>query len=305
MNTERIAAGQPAPAPLGRPAAEQYAAWFRALGDTTRIQIVSVLASQDRALPVGEIVTAVGLSQPTVSQHLKILTGIGFLVSERHGTARHYGLNHACVAAFPTAAGLVVGRRPPAPERPEAYPAPAAQPASGRAAQAGDPGEVHLRPMESADAARVLAIYQAGLDSGQASFETHAPTWERFDATRLTGHRHVAVSPGGDVLGWVAASPVSDRCVYAGVAEHSVYVDPAARRHGIGAALLQALIRSTEAAGIWTVQSGIFPENTASLRLHEQAGFRVVGTRRRIGCHRGRWRDVILVERRSPRTGTG
>jgi phosphinothricin acetyltransferase len=102
------------------------------------------------------------------------------------------------------------------------------------------------------------------------------------------------------VLGWVAASRVSDRCAYAGVVEHSVYVHPAARGRGVASALLKALIESTEAAGIWTVQSGIFPENTASLAVHERAGFRVVGTRQRVGRHHGRWRDVVLVERRSP-----
>jgi len=145
----------------------------------------------------------------------------------------------------------------------------------------------------------VLAIYQAGIDEGNATFETCAPRWPAFTAARLPGHRYVAIT-AGQVTGWVAASPVSGRCVYAGVVEHSVYVHPAARGLGIGRALLAALIRSTEAAGIWTVQSGVFPENTASLALHRAAGFRVVGTRERIGQHYGHWRDVVLIERRSP-----
>lgn len=149
-------------------------------------------------------------------------------------------------------------------------------------------------------AAQVLAIYQAGIDSGDATFEEAAPTWEVFDSTRLAEHRLVALDDTGRVLGWAAAVPVSDRCAYAGVVEHSVYVDPVARGRGVGLALLQALLLSTDAAGIWTVQSGIFPENLASLALHARAGFRVVGTRERIGRHRGRWRDVVLVERRSP-----
>jgi L-amino acid N-acyltransferase YncA len=166
-------------------------------------------------------------------------------------------------------------------------------------AASGTPGPA-IRPMREEDADQVLAIYQAGLDGGQASFETTAPSWEEFDAAKLPQHRHIAVDAGtGDVLGWVAVTPVSGRCVYAGVVEHSVYVDPAARGRGVGAALLRALIESTEAAGIWTIQSGVFPENTASLRLHERAGFRVVGTRSRIGRHHGRWRDVVLLERRS------
>ncbi|HEX3923326.1 MAG TPA: GNAT family N-acetyltransferase [Streptosporangiaceae bacterium] len=166
------------------------------------------------------------------------------------------------------------------------------------------PAGILIRPMRPADAAGVLAVYQAGLDSGNASFETAAPAWEEFDRARLRLHRHVATGRDGEVLGWTAASTVSDRCVYAGVVEHSVYVAPGARGRGIGAALLAALAGSTEAAGIWTIQTGIFPENTASIGLHEQAGFRAVGTRRRVGRHHGRWRDVLMMERRSIVAGT-
>ncbi|MCX5208178.1 GNAT family N-acetyltransferase [Kitasatospora sp. NBC_00240] len=154
--------------------------------------------------------------------------------------------------------------------------------------------------MVAAHATQVLTIYQAGIDEGDATFETAAPTWEAFDAGKLPAHRHVALEPGGRVLGWVAASRVSDRCAYAGVVEHSVYVHPGARGRGVARALLDALIHSTQAAGIWTIQSGIFPGNTASLALHRRAGFRVIGTRERIGRQHGVWRDVVLVERRSP-----
>jgi L-amino acid N-acyltransferase YncA len=156
-----------------------------------------------------------------------------------------------------------------------------------------------VRAMHAADAGPVLAIYQAGLDDGDASFETVAPDWAAFDAARLPAHRLVAVDQAGAVLGWVAVTPVSSRAVYAGVVEHSVYVDPAARGRGAGRLLLDALIASTEEAGIWTIQSGVFPENTASLRLHQRAGFRTVGVRERVGRHHGRWRDVVLLERRS------
>jgi phosphinothricin acetyltransferase len=122
-----------------------------------------------------------------------------------------------------------------------------------------------------------------------------------FDASRLAGHRFVAVDDR--VLGWVAVSAVSSRPVYAGVVEHSVYVHPDARGRGVGRRLLDALISSTEQAGVWTIQSGVFPENTASLALHEACGFRTVGVRERVGRHLAqgnRWRDVILLERRSP-----
>ncbi|MFF5935182.1 GNAT family N-acetyltransferase [Streptomyces sp. NPDC012508] len=155
-------------------------------------------------------------------------------------------------------------------------------------------------PLTAAHADEVVAIYQAGIDEGNATFETTAPTWEQFDAAKLPEHRFAAVDADGTLLGWVAATKVSDRCAYAGVVEHSVYVHPAARGRGIASSLLKALIDSTEATGIWTIQSGIFPENAASLAVHERAGFRVIGTRERIGRHHGVWRDVVLVERRSP-----
>ncbi|MER7764779.1 N-acetyltransferase family protein [Streptomyces sp. NPDC097619] len=158
---------------------------------------------------------------------------------------------------------------------------------------------VRIEPLLSEHAEQVLGIYQAGIDEGDATFETRAPAWAAFDASRLPGHRFVALDDEGRVLGWVAASAVSDRCAYAGVVEHSVYVHPEARGRGVARALLDALIASTEQAGIWTIQSGIFPENTASLALHARAGFRVIGTRERIGRHHGVWRDVVLLERRS------
>ena len=158
---------------------------------------------------------------------------------------------------------------------------------------------VRIEPMTFAHADAVLAIYQAGIDDGDATFETTAPDWDGFDATRLVEHRFVALDDTGTVLGWTAVVPVSDRCVYSGVVEHSVYVSPAARSRGVGRALLNALAASTDAAGIWTIQSGIFPENAASVALHRAAGFREVGRRERIGRQHGVWRDVILIERRS------
>lgn len=154
--------------------------------------------------------------------------------------------------------------------------------------------------MHPGDAEQVLTIYQAGIDEGNATFETTAPTWSAFEAAKLPEHRFVALDPRGLVLGWIAASPVSGRAVYAGVIEHSVYVHQSARGLGIGTALLERLIASSEAAGLWTIQSGIFPENTASIALHHRCGFRTVGVRERIGRHHGAWRDVVLIERRSP-----
>ncbi len=157
-------------------------------------------------------------------------------------------------------------------------------------------------PMSADHAVAVLAIYQAGIDGGDATFEATAPSWPEFDRRHLHAHRFVALDPGGSVLGWIAVSQVSQRPVYAGVVEHSVYVAPAAHHQGVGRALLDAVIASTEAAGIWTIQAGIFGENTSSLALHRAAGFRIIGTRERIGQQNGRWRDVVLVERRSGRS---
>jgi L-amino acid N-acyltransferase YncA/DNA-binding transcriptional ArsR family regulator len=278
---------------VARAEAEDYAAWFRALADGTRVKIVSLLARHGRPMKVGEIVAAVQVGQSTVSQHLKVLAAVRFVLAERRGTARYYRINTACVDRFPTAAGLVGGLAAPLPD-PDILPLP---PFIG-------PIGLAVRPMCPEDADQVLAVYQAGLDAGDASFETEVPSWAEFDAARLPGQRHVATADDtGELLGWAAAGPVSSRGAYAGVVEHSVYVTPEARGRGVGGALLRALIGSTEAAGIWTIQSGIFPENTASLRLHVREGFRVVGVRERIGHLNGRWRDVVLVERRSSVAG--
>jgi phosphinothricin acetyltransferase len=152
--------------------------------------------------------------------------------------------------------------------------------------------------MTAGDWPSVRDIYEAGIATGHATFETSAPGWEQWDAAHLTDHRIVA-DIEHEVIGWTAMSPVSDRCVYAGVAEHSVYLHPAHRGRGVGRALLEALIARTEAAGIWTIQTGIFPENIASVKLHQQCGFRIVGRRERIGQLNGVWRDALFLERRS------
>ncbi|MBW8803794.1 MAG: N-acetyltransferase [Catenulisporales bacterium] len=156
-------------------------------------------------------------------------------------------------------------------------------------------------PLTAAHAADVLRIYQHGIDEGDATFETAVPTWEVFDAAKLPDHRFVAVDEhDGAVLGYVVTSAVSKRPCYAGVVEHSIYVAPEARGRGVGGRLLTALIASTEAAGIWTINAGIFPENAASLALHTRHGFRLLGRQERIGKTAGGvWRDVLLLERRS------
>ncbi|MCJ1712541.1 N-acetyltransferase family protein [Clavibacter michiganensis subsp. phaseoli] len=163
-----------------------------------------------------------------------------------------------------------------------------------------------IRAMVPADWVAVRDIHQEGIDTGHATFQATAPTsWDEFDAGKLDVGRLVAVD-GDQVLGWVAVSSTSSREVYRGVVEHSIYIAAAARRQGVGRALLDALTAATDAAGIWTIQASLFPENTASLALHETVGFRQVGTRERIarmtyGSLTGVWRDTILIERRSTR----
>ncbi|HEY1340299.1 MAG TPA: GNAT family N-acetyltransferase [Bryobacteraceae bacterium] len=145
----------------------------------------------------------------------------------------------------------------------------------------------------------VRAIYVEGIATGHATFETSAPDWERWNASHLKCCRLAARSDGGTMLGWAALSPVSMRAVYRGVAEVSVYVAGRARGRGVGAALLAELVAQSEREGVWTLQASIFPENTASIAMHRRAGFRIVGTRDRIAQHEGKWRDTVLMERRS------
>lgn len=158
-----------------------------------------------------------------------------------------------------------------------------------------------VRDLRPDDWTAVCAIYEEGIRGGNATFETEAPSWERWDAAhselRLVAERN------GAVVGWAALSPVSDRCCYAGVGDVSVYVAEAARGSGVGRALLERLVERAEQAGYWTLNAGVFPENEASLRLHEACGFRKVGVRERLGELHGDWRDVVLLERRSTVVG--
>lgn len=165
-----------------------------------------------------------------------------------------------------------------------------------------------LRRMRASDWPAVDEIYRQGIEDGEATFEAQTPAWEDFDAGRLDGPRLVAIDDDGRVLGWAAASPVSTRAAYRGVVEHSLYVHRDARGRGLGRLLLETFLTASDAAGYWTIQSSVFPENAASLRVHASAGFRVIGTRERVamstlGAHAGQWRDTVLIERRSAVNG--
>jgi L-amino acid N-acyltransferase YncA len=162
--------------------------------------------------------------------------------------------------------------------------------------------QFEIRPMVVADWPQVRQIYLEGIATGNATFETEAPSWDKWDNGHLQNCRLLACD-GADIVGWAALSAVSSRRVYAGVTEVSVYVARSAQGKGVGRALLSALIESAEAAGIWTLQAGIFPENISSIHLHKSLGFREVGRREKIGRMRDRWRDVMLLERRSKVVG--
>lgn len=157
---------------------------------------------------------------------------------------------------------------------------------------------MRIQPLRAGHWPDVARIYAEGIATRNATFETSVPSWEDWDRAHLTEHRFVAVENDA-VLGWAALVPVSERCVYEGVVENSVYVTEPAQGRGVGSALLDALVTSSETSGIWTIQTGVFPENEASVRLHERAGFRVVGRRERLGKLDGSWRDVLFLERRS------
>ena len=148
----------------------------------------------------------------------------------------------------------------------------------------------------------VKQIYEEGISTGNATFQTTAPTWEEWDAAHSVNPRLIVIE-NDEISGWAAITPVSGRCVYAGVGEVSVYVSAASRGKGIGKNLLQALIEESEKENFWTLQAGIFPENISSLAIHEACGFRVIGTRERIGKMNGAWRDTVLLERRSTTIG--
>lgn len=267
-------------APLSTRDAATYAEWFACLADPTRVRLLHAVAVAGRAVPVGELAEQVGISQSTCSHHVRKLADVGFVTLRKDRTATLVGVNPACCTGLPHAADAVMGMIGPRPCCP-----------------ADPPTDVTVRPLEPADWPVVRRIYAEGIATGHATFETEVPDRRRLDHAWLPDHRWIA-EVDGQVAGWAAAKPVSDRPVYAGVAETSIYVGDGFRGRGVGKALIHRQVTAADATGLWTLQTAIFPENRASIALHLSAGFRTLGVRERIGRHHGTWRDTVFLERR-------
>ena len=231
-------------------------------------------------MPVGELAEQVGISQSTCSHHVRKLADVGFVALRKDKTATLVSVDAACCTGLPHGADAVMGMLGPRPCCPEDLPA-----------------DVTVRSLEPADWSAVRRIYADGIATGNATFDTEVPDRRTLDHAWLPEHRWVA-ELDGQVVGWAAARPVSSRPVYAGVAETSIYVGDGYRSRGIGTALIHRQVTAADAAGMWTLQTAIFPENRASIALHQSAGFRTLGVRERIGQHHGVWRDTVFLERR-------
>lgn len=267
---------------LGKDEAEGYAEWFAVLADATRVRLLHALStSRSGAMRVGDLAAALGISQSTCSHHVELLRRVGFVVVDKVGTSSLVSVNAACCTGLPHAADVVMGTLSSAPCCPEDLPA-----------------DVATRPVVEADMPAVLAIYAEGLATRNATFETRVPTADELRSRWLPDLAWVA-ELDGEVVGWTAITPVSTRECYAGVGESSVYVAEAARGRGVGKALLFTQVTEADKAGMWTLQTSIFPENRASLALHHSAGYRTLAVRTRVARLDGAWRDTVLLERRS------
>ncbi|MGE3795834.1 MAG: helix-turn-helix domain-containing GNAT family N-acetyltransferase [Dehalococcoidia bacterium] len=269
------------PGQLGAADAKVYAEWFACLADPTRVRLLHAVAAGGRQIPVGELAGQLGISQSTCSHHVRKLADVGFLTVRRDGTTSLVAVNPACCTGLPHAADVVMGLLAPRPCCPD-----------------GLPTDVTVRALAPTDWADVRRIYAEGIATGDATFETDVPERRELDRRWLPEHRWVA-EIDGKVAGWTALTAASARPVYAGVAESSIYVGDGHRGRGVGKALIHQQVCAADDAGLWTLQTAIFPENRASIALHHSAGYRTLGIRDRIGQHHGRWRDTIVLERRA------
>lgn len=265
--------------------AETYAEWFACLAEPTRVRLLHAVAASNGEIPVGELAELLGISQSTCSHHVRKLADVGFVLLRKQRTTTLVSVNQSCCTGLPHAADVVMGVLAPRPCCP-----------------ADLPEDVTVRVLGEHDWTAVRRIYTEGIATGNATFETETPTRRALEATWLPRHRWVA-EINGEVVGWTAINPVSARDCYAGVGETSVYVGEGARGRGVGKALLYQQVTAADAAGLWTLQTSIFPDNRASIGLHHSAGYRTLALRERIAQHHGVWRDTVLLERRSPTIG--
>ena len=282
MTTSPVIENTPPAPSLSKTDAENYAEWFSVLADPTRVRLLHALStSPTSALRVGDLATALGVSQSTCSHHVDMLRNVGFVLVDKVGTASMVSVNATCCTALPHAADVVMGTL-------------AAQPCC----PTDLPSDVATRRVEDRDMDAVLAIYAEGLATRNATFETVVPSSEQMRTRWLPDLAWVA-EIDGNVVGWTAVTPASGRACYSGVGETSVYVAETARGRGVGKTLLHTQVNEADAAGMWTLQTSIFPENRASLALHHSAGYRTLAVRSRIAQLDGEWRDTVLLERRS------
>jgi L-amino acid N-acyltransferase YncA/DNA-binding transcriptional ArsR family regulator len=281
--TVSLSRTEPRPVPaLGTSQAEEYAEWFALLADPTRVRLLhAVSTSPTGAMRVGDLARELGISQSTCSHHVEQLKRVGFVVVDKVGTSSLVSVNAACCTGLPHAADVVMGSL-----------------ASRPCCPTDLPSDVHVRPVAEADMDKVLAIYAEGLATRNATFETKVPTAAALRRRWLPGLAWVA-ELDGEVVGWSAVAPTSSRACYRGVGESMVYVAESARGRGVGRALLFTQVNEADAAGMWTLQASVFPENRASLALHHAAGYRTLAVRTRIAQLDGEWRDTVLLERRS------
>ncbi|MFW6091643.1 MAG: helix-turn-helix domain-containing GNAT family N-acetyltransferase [Actinomycetota bacterium] len=262
--------------------ATTYAEWFACLAEPVRVRMLHAVATSPTGVTVGALTEILGISQSTCSFHVRKLAEVGFVHTRKEGTATIVTVNEACCTGLPHAADAVMGLLGSGPCCPE-----------------NPPADVTVRALQAPDWPAVRRIYAEGIATGIATFETSVPSRATLDSHWLPDHRWVA-ELDGEVVGWTAASPVSKRACYTGVAETSIYVADGFRGRGIGRALLHKQVTAADAAGLWTLQTAIFTENRPSIALHHSAGYRTIGVRERIAQRDGVWHDTVFLERRSP-----
>ncbi|WP_173130432.1 helix-turn-helix domain-containing GNAT family N-acetyltransferase [Kibdelosporangium persicum] len=265
------------------PAAEAatYADWFACLAEPMRVRLLHAVATSPKGVTVGALTEILGTSQSTTSHHVRKLADVGFVHLRKEGTATIITINQACCSGLPHAADAIMGLLAPRPCCPDNVPA-----------------DVTVRALRPDDWTAVRRIYGEGIATGLATFDTTVPSRASLDASWLPDHRWVA-EIDGEVVGWTAASPVSTRDCYSGVAETAVYVAESHRGRGVGKALLHKQVTDADTAGLWTLQTSVFTENRAAIALHHAAGYRTVGIRERIAQFDGIWHDTVFLERRS------